>query len=135
MTDLREQLLAVRTKYGSLTPANVVTEARAEDHPLHARFEWDDAVAGEAWRREQAHELIRSVKVSYVDSQGQRSDIRSFHAVRTSTGHVYQPVDEIVGDDIASRILLTDMEREWNALRRRYDRFAEFYKMVRADVA
>lgn len=133
--NLRDQLMAVRAKYGELTPAKVVEEARPVDHPLHSRFEWDDSVAAEAWRREQAHELIRSVRVSYVDAHGHRNELRSFHAVRSGTGHVYQPVDEIVADDFATRILLQDMQREWTALKRRYERFAEFAEMVKADVA
>ena len=133
--DLKAQLLAVRARTGYLTPAAVVEAARPADHPLHARFEWDDTVAAEAWRREQAHELIRSVRVSYVDGQGQRTEIRSFHAVRGPAGHVYNPVEEIIDDPFATKILLADMEREWRTMFRRYERFEAFLNMVRRDVA
>ncbi len=134
--DLREQLLAIRTKYGALTPAHVVDEARAEDHPLHDRFEWNDEVAGEKWRRVQAHELIRSVKVSYVDAKGHHSEIRSFHAVRapSTPSYVYEPVEEVVQDEMATAVLLRDMERQWRELRARFDRFQEFRDMVRRDL-
>jgi len=134
VTGLREQLLVIREKRGSLTPQAVVDEARSPDHPLHDRFEWDDAVAGEHWRREQAHELIRSVKVSYVNDRGEHREIRSFHAVRAPAGHVYEPVDTIIEDPFVTKILLQDMEREWRALQARYDRFTEFYAMVQRDL-
>lgn len=48
---------------GSLTPEAVVESARSPESPMHGLFTWDDAVAGQKWRLEQARELIRSVKV------------------------------------------------------------------------
>lgn len=131
--NLRDQLQAIYDNRGQLTPALVVDEARAEGHPLHSRFEWDDAVAGEAYRRQQAHELIRSVKIVYThDEKGDRT-VRAFHAVRTEEGHVYEPAEKVAADPFLSRLLMADMEREWKQLRRRYEEFEEFWHMVRAD--
>lgn len=131
---LREQLQSIYDRHGRLTPELVLDEARSEGHPLHTRFEWDDAVAAERYRREQAHELIQSVKISYAQADGRRTEIRAFHAVRMPTGYSYEPAEQIVQDDMATRILLADMEREWQALKRRYQQFAEFAAMVRADL-
>lgn len=134
MSDLRQILLDIRAQHGQLTPQIVLDVARDPSHPLHTRFEWDDAVAAEKRRREQAHELIQSVKISYAAPNGERSEIRAFHAVRKESGHVYDPADEIVQDDIATRVLLADMEREWRALRARWSGFKQFAAMVRADL-
>ncbi|CAE6856779.1 hypothetical protein R75461_07754 [Paraburkholderia nemoris] len=41
----------------------VVRDARRVRSPLHACFEWDDAVAGQQYRLEQARHLIRSVRI------------------------------------------------------------------------
>ena len=49
---------------GTLRPEDVGKAARAADHPLHSRFEWDNAKAAEAHRLDQARSLIRSVKVT-----------------------------------------------------------------------
>jgi len=46
---------------GILTPSAVVDEARPEDSPLHAAFEWDDSIAAEKYRLEQARRLLRQV--------------------------------------------------------------------------
>ena len=133
---LRDQLQNIYDRNRELTPQLVVDEARSEDHPLHERFEWDDALAGEAWRRVQAHELIRSVRVVYrdADEHSEQRSVRGFHAVRSEKGHVYEPVDEIVNDEFKTRLVLADMEREWKALRRRYEQFEEFYHMIRRDL-
>lgn len=57
-----ERLEALRAAGGGvITPAAVVADARPEGSPLHPAFEWDDAAAAEAHRRNQARRLIRSV--------------------------------------------------------------------------
>lgn len=134
--DLRGELQTIYDRHKRLTPALVVEQARAPEHPLHSRFEWNDAVAGEAWRRQQAHELIRSVRVVYreADEASPEKSVRAFHAVRKEDGHVYEPVGKVVADDFTRRLVLADMEREWKALHRRYQDFEEFTAMVRRDL-
>lgn len=134
MADLRTELLAVRERYGDLTPANVVDAARDEDHPLHGRFEWDDAVAGEKYRLAQARQLIRVVREKYTDGQGRLADVRTFHAIPRENGMAYEPLDEIVRNDIATQVLLKSMEREWRQLKARYEKFAEFRALVLGDL-
>jgi len=134
---LRDQLLDIREKHGRLVPDLVVQEAEPVDHPLHDRFEWDDTVAGPAYRRVQAHELIRSVRVVYrpADDVSPDRTVRAFHAVRAeSGGYVYETAEEIAADPVAAVLLLRDMEREWQTLKRRFERFAEFREMIRRDM-
>lgn len=133
---LRDQLQAIYDERGKLTPAIVVEEAADESHPLHGRFEWDDAVAGEAWRREQAHALIRSVRVVYkeADEKDPARSVRAYHAVRGDDGHTYEPVEKVAEDDFTRQIVLNGMRRDWESLRRRYAEFEEFVTMVRRDV-
>lgn len=133
---LRDHLQALYDRHGQLTPALVVDEARDPAHPLHNRFEWDDSKAGEAWRRSQAQELIRSVKVVYREAtETERGkSVRAFHAIRRENGHVYEPVEKVVEDPFTKKLLLADMEREWKALHRRYQEFQEFAEMVRRDL-
>lgn len=133
---LREQLQSIYDRHSQLTPALVVDEARNDSHPLHDRFEWDDAAAGESWRREQAHQLIRSVRIVYreADDKNPEQSVRAFHAVRSEKGHVYEPVDKVTTDPFTAQLVLKDMQREWQALKRRYEQFSEFYSMVRSDL-
>lgn len=132
---LRDQLQAVYDEHGTLTPTLVVDAARPADHPLHDRFEWDDAIAGEAWRREQAQQLIRSVRVVVREASedGPEITVRAFHAIRSEAGHVYEPLERVQNNPFLSEMLLRDMEREWRQLRNRYEHMAEFLAMVRRD--
>lgn len=136
MSGLRDELLAVRDQHGKLTPQVVVDTARDPGHPLHSRFEWDDSVAGEAWRRQQAHEMIRKLKLVYreADESGPEKSVRAFHAVRSSEGHVYEPTEKVVEDPFTQRLVLADMERRWKELYQQFKEFEEFLSMVRRDV-
>lgn len=137
MSTLRDELLAIRETNGKLTPQTVVDAARPSDSPLHSKFEWDDSIAGEAFRRSQAADLIRSVRVTYLPSgDGPQSSVRAFHAVkRPDVGHVYDPVEEVIDDPIQRAILLRDMERDWRALKQRYENLREFWTVVASDIA
>lgn len=134
---LCDQLQAIYDAHGRLTPALVVDEARDPDHPLHGRFEWDDDRAAEAWRREQAHDLIRSVKVVYrpaTDAEPELA-VRAFHAVRADQGHIYEPAGKVQSDPFLRELVLRDMEREWRALYDRYKSFETFLSLVRQTVS
>ena len=137
MADLREELLAIRASQGRLTPQLVVDAARPASSPLHSRFEWDDSVAGEAFRRQQAQELIRKVRVVYAPSdEGSFKSVRAFHAVRTPDGgHAYEDVEAIINSPILTELLRRDMERDWRALRQRWQDFEEFWQLVQEDLA
>lgn len=140
MSDLRETLTAIYKDRGELTPQAVVDEARSESHPLHSRFEWDDEKAGEAYRRVQAGALIRSVKIVYTETPaGEKRSVRAFSA-RGNSPTVenrepadiggYAPTEELVRDDISRKILLRELQREVQALQRKYGHLEEFAAII-----
>lgn len=130
MSDLRSQLTSIYQQRGELTPQSVVDEARPDEHPLHHRFEWDDAVAGEAYRRVQASELIRSVKVVFNESPaGERKSIRAFSSLSQTDDpdrRGYAPTEELVENELTRAILLRNLEREISSLKRKYGHLREF---------
>lgn len=65
---VQSALLMLEDRTGRLTPRAVVDAARDENHPLHGEFEWDDTVAAEAYRLDQARQLIADVRVEVVTS-------------------------------------------------------------------
>lgn len=121
---------------GTLTPEVVVDAAREPDHPLHSRFEWDDSVAAEKYRRDQAHQIIQKAKISYQPhgEDGPPRLVRAFHAVRAGDGHVYEPTEKVVEDPFTQRLVLADMERRWKELYEQFKEFSEFLDMVRRDL-
>ena len=63
------ELTKIRTRDGNVTTKSVMQAARPKKAPLHPVFEWRDDVAGEKYREWQARALIRSVRVTYEDSE------------------------------------------------------------------
>jgi len=144
VSDLREHLQEIYDRRGRLTPDDVVEVAKDENHPLHNRFEWNDSTAADAYRRTQAQELIRSVRVTYVDRAGAEQKTRAFVAVRQplpadeteddepeiNGGYRYIPAEVVAKDELLARQALAEMEREWKTLRAKFDRFASYCKVV-----
>lgn len=134
MSDLKSLLAGIYEKRGELTAEAVLEEAKPKAHPLHSRFCWDNAEAGHKYRLIQAEELIRSVKVTHAaEDPSDDTAVRQWHAVRRDK--TYEPIEKLMGDDIARELLLRHAEREWRALHRRYSHLAEFLEAVRRDVA
>ena len=133
---LRDHLQAIYDERGELTPALVVDVARDTTHPLHSRFEWNDTRAAEKFRIYQAHHLIRSVRISYTNPQTNAStSIRAFHATKIpeTNRYVYQPTAVVMQDPMVMRLLLAEMRRDWEALKRRFEAFEEFWDLVEGD--
>lgn len=66
-----------------ITAKELLDESRDPNAPLHSCFEWDDSVAAEKYRLEQARKLIASVEVRYVDDKKQTSPVRCFVNVQS----------------------------------------------------
>jgi hypothetical protein len=136
VSDLRSAIEAVREANGGrLTPTAVVDAARPDDHPLHSRFEWNDSIAGEAYRRTQAAELIRSLKIRYAPSGDEpERRVPAYLSVVRPEGRAYEPTSEVVRDPVTAELVRRDMLRDWHALKARYEGFVEFWAIVREDV-
>lgn len=65
----QEYLIELHRAKGSLSPDDVVEDARRKDSPLHDLFEWDTKKAALEHWREVARALIRSVRVVVVNEE------------------------------------------------------------------
>lgn len=130
-TTLVEQLQAIREEHGQLTPVLLVDLARDPEHPLHARFEWDDSLAAEKWRLEQAGQLLR---VTFRPDPSKPRDLRAFVAVRgeATPKADYVPTTEALADDFTRELLLRQMKRDAEMFNRRWKDMAEYADVVRS---
>lgn len=137
MSSLRKELDKIREEHGYIDPNVVVEVATSKTHPLHNRFEWNDKIAGAAYRRDQAHELIQSVRCKYTGSDGRPKSVRQYLAVDRpdSPQPVYEPVGEVMQDEFTRTLVLSQMDREWRTLQGRYGDMVEFAEMVKASLA
>jgi hypothetical protein len=133
---IERELKSIWDERGTLTPGTVVEAARPDDHPLHGQFEWDDKIAGSAYRCVQAAQLIRSVKIILTIENGEIED----HKVRA-----WLPAKYAGGDDAVSgsyvptvaiespeqrQVMLRQMRREAAAFRRRYGHLAAYWELL-----
>ena len=119
---LRKQLLKIqKCNGGSLSPAAVVDAARAEDHPLHSRFEWDDTKAGEAYRIEQARCIIRAV-VTVVESGSEKFKTRAFVSLSSTKGtdEPYVTIHSVRASADLMEVLLADARRDAETFASKY---------------
>ena len=117
---VRELLSDIYDERGHLTPTDVVDAARAEDHPLHRRFTWDDGVAAERWRESEASYLIRTAKVSVHIVQDGKPRCVSVRAFPNVAGEDYLPLDIVMEHPDFEAALLEEMKSDIRELKRKY---------------
>jgi len=133
MTSVIATLNGIYDKHGVLTPSLVVDTARPVGAPLHDRFEWDDAVAGEEYRKVQAGQLIRSVKIRFDTGESRSEPMRAFLPVRVagSGPAEFVPAVKALGDPVSRELVLKDFRRILLGLRSRYSQLEEYSSYVK----
>lgn len=110
---------AIEERHGELTPAIVVEEARAPDHPWHDEFEWNDEAAGERFRLNQARRLIARVRVTVIQGRSRVASIAYVHDPGLKHQQGYIPVAVArASDDKARAVVVAELHRVQWALRR-----------------
>lgn len=103
---------------GCLSAQRLVDVSRPEDAPLHGAFEWDDAIAGEEWRKSQARHIIHSIVIVPEESETE-TPIRAFFKVEKAEPD-YEPVRAILRSESRRAMLLKTALDELNSFRRKY---------------
>lgn len=107
-----KELERINSKYNSLIPEQVVEESRDDDAVLHPCFEWNDAVAAEKYRVEQARHIIGSLVIQVENSTKTKDEVsktivtRAFVNVSEKRKGVYVPVQTALNrNDYRERVL------------------------------
>lgn len=105
-----------------VTPEEVLEQARNNvDSELHKCFEWDDSVAAEKFRLQQARQIIQLLVITpkYEDDE----PIRAFQI--SSEKNVYQPTRLIIQQPDEYTQLLKRAKGELFAIEKRYKMLSE----------
>jgi hypothetical protein len=118
-TTLIEHALETIRATGPLTPERIEAHARDASHPLHAYFEWDDAVAGHKYRLEQARTLLRVVIGTATVIEGTTYEFPKYVRDPDLAGNQqgYVAIRELAGDS-ATRAVAAEIDRACAALER-----------------
>lgn len=106
---------------GHLAPSDVVDDARPEDAVLHPAFEWDNEVAAEEYRKEQARKLIRSIEVIYEEGEQQQPVLNYVHVNLPDTGPAYVTTARAVSDRDLQRQVIEEALLGLRAWQKRYE--------------
>ena len=98
---------------------NIVDLARDENNPLHNDFEWDDAIAGEKYRCEQASKMLQLLIV--IDEKITKKpdvEIRAF--VSVPEPRAYEPIKVVIQNKDKRDYMLEQAKKELQAFQRKY---------------
>lgn len=113
---------------GDLKPQSVVDAAKT-DKRLKQHFEWDDAVAANAHRCDQARELVRCVHVASASAES--GVARAYLSVHDKGGTSYRALGEILDSRDLQQQVLAQAERDLLAWEARYKGLKDVCDLVR----
>jgi hypothetical protein len=113
---------------GRLTPPAVVEAARDQKHPLHRYFEWDDQIAAESYRMDQARVLIRSVRIVRDDDE---EPAPAFLSVTDKGGVSYRTLKDVMDSADLQNSVLVSAERDLAAFEKRYRVLSDICDIIR----
>ncbi len=110
------------------TPAQIVDMARDSSTELHKCFEWNDTVAAEKYRLEQARQVVRILVIKREDGQEDQPERRFFHKNEYSEG--YKSLEFIVRNETEYEKLLKQALSELHAFKAKYHALSELEEIL-----
>ena len=111
-----------------VTPQEILEKARDETSELHKCFEWDDSVAAERYRLQQAGNVLRMLVFTPKTSEEQ--PVRCFHI--TMEKNTYQPTQQFLVQENEYQILLKKALNELETFKRKYHTLSELEQVFEA---
>lgn len=118
---------------GVCHPKQLVEVSRSPKAKTHKMFEWNDKVAGERYREDQARLAIRCLVVTYEHGDGKDREVKAFSQVqRDEDGNGYARTIEAMSDDLDRDYILNAALSQLRAWRRRWNQLNEVADTVTA---
>jgi hypothetical protein len=118
------------------TAPEVVDAARPKSSPLHTFFEWNNKIAGEKFREEQARYMLRSIHVlvEHSNTPNQERYTRAFLPIRgeEKPREMYVPFAEVMSREDFRAQAVKRAGDEMLAFRRKYSDIKEFAAVFEA---
>ena len=113
---------------GQITPQEVLEKARDVNSELHKCFEWDDSIAAEKYRLQQARSII--INLVYAPKKEEEQSVRCFSL--TSKVSTYQPTQQFLVQEDEYQTLLKRALAELEAFKRKYHTLTELEAVFEA---
>ena len=130
-----EQLEKIELKYGEITKENFLNESRSKTSPTHALFEWNDSIAAEKYRLEQAGQVIRmiTVSISAADNEEPKT-IRAFVNSQPDNITKGRFINILSGmnNEETRRVIIANAMAELKQFEKKYALYTEFTEVITA---
>ena len=103
----------------SATPEQIVNKARDESTELHLCFTWDDEIAAEKWRKEEARQITHHLKIK-IDEQPEGVDVAPRVFVKSDVYPGYRSMELIIQNDNEYDLLVQRALGELIAFQKKY---------------
>lgn len=113
---------------GQITPQEVLEKARDVNSELHKCFEWDDTIAAEKYRLQQARSII--INLVYSQKKEEEQPVRCFSL--TSKVSTYQPTQQFLVQEDEYQTLLKRALAELEAFKKKYHTLTELEAVFEA---
>ena len=114
---------------GELTSSSFLDASRPEESPTHNLFEWDDSIAAERYRLQQATVAINSIEVQIINEANatvmpQAAFVNVISKAPSRPGS-FAPIEIALSDENMRSTLLLNALNELKSFRRKYNQLSE----------
>lgn len=130
---IRKAVVDLSARPEGVRPEDLLEEARSAKSPLHKFFEWDNDVAAEKYRIEQARKLIYTVTIRIIEDG--HEPMRTNYAVRVvdiARGSVYRPIQDVMDNPAQRAQIVQRALLELQMWESRYESIVEFASIFAA---
>jgi hypothetical protein len=110
---------------GYLSPRAIVDDAKSEESPLHPAFEWDDTVAAQRHREQQARTIIGSIIAVIPERSKETAPVRAFVSITKEGQKSYTSIAQAMSDEELRAQVVAQAWRELQSWRKRYAEIKE----------
>lgn len=122
-----EEIMEICDDVESASPRDILEKARDESTELHKCFTWDDSVAAERWRINEARLVTRQLVIKEVEVPKDRPEVRLFYKTDSESG--YKPTQIVIRKEDEYKQLLARAWSELEAFRRKYSMLNELQEI------
>ena len=111
-----------------ISPQELLEKARDVNSELHKCFEWNDSVAAEKYRLQQARGVL--INLVYKEKEPKVEPVRMFQI--TTQKNVYQPTVQFLVQEDEYQHLLKRAKSELESFKKRYHTLSELQEVFEA---
>lgn len=121
----------------TVTAKELLDASRDVTAPLHSCFEWDDSIAAEQFRVQQARKIISSIEIEYIKSDTPEHLARSRYFVNTVSNAPkvqgqYTTIDVAFSNEDYRTVVLKNAYRELKTFQGKYNCYQELSDVLEA---